>query len=131
MYACRTDLRAAVARYSFADDGGALGDVTLDLDEAIPEGCHVTHGHVEVVTALASSGSAVLTLSAVVDGDVQAPTAFGALTGRTALAPVDLGIDAVRSRSELASLRLTIAGAALTAGVFDVVLYHVRTPRFP
>ncbi|MEV7611318.1 hypothetical protein AB0N61_17670, partial [Microbacterium sp. NPDC089320] len=48
------------ARYDFAVDGGAVGDIDLTKSPVIPAGAVILGGFVEVDTAVTSGGSATV-----------------------------------------------------------------------
>lgn len=103
------------ARYSFAVSGGAVGSISLGL--IIPERCVITNGIVVSNTAPTSGGSATIALGW--------SGATGAILAATAVAdfanPVAVTLKANTAASER-TLLLTVATAALTAGVITVGL---------
>lgn len=131
-YQRRTVLRLTSASYSFADDGGTVGDRDLALSTEIPADSYVTHGYVVVGTVPTSSGAATIALSLTAPDDTLTATALDAgpwvTRGRKVIAPPAHGLTATKSTEAQATVRLTIATAALTAGAFDVVLYYATVP---
>lgn len=123
-----TAVKAIRARYDFAVDGGAVS--TIDLtSESIPANAVILGGFIEVDTILASSGSATVALNSEGAGDLLAATAFGSspwsTTGRKSVIPAFTGATTVKT-SVARKVQATIATAALTGGVFDVVLFYVE-----
>ncbi len=127
-----TTLRLTTASYSFAEHGGAVGDLDLDLSTEIPAGSYVTHGYVVVSTVPTSSGAATLALTLLASDDTVPASVLSASPwasrGRRPLAPPPSGVTSVKSDAAQATARLTIGTAALTAGAFDVVLYYATVP---
>ncbi len=125
------NLKAVRGRYSFATDGGAVGDIDLTSGAVIPANAYVLFGFLEVDTALTSGGSATVALKVEGAADLLAATAFDnavwANTGRKSLIPVATGATSVKTTAAR-KIQATVATAALTAGAFDVVLFYVVVP---
>ncbi len=127
-----TTLRLTSAAYDFATDGGALGNLDLDLSTEIPAGSYVTHGYVVVATVPTSAGAATLALTLLAPDDTVPASALSASPwvsrGRHPIAPPAHGFTATKSAAAQATVRLTIGAAALTAGAWDLVLYYATVP---
>lgn len=121
-------MQAVRGRYDFSVDAGAVGDIDLSQAAALPAGAVILGGYIEVDTALTSGGSATVAVSAESAGDILAAAAFGgapwSTTGRKSVIPVFTGATMVKTTAAR-KITATIATAALTAGVFDVVLFYV------
>lgn len=119
-------LKVVRARYDFAVDGGAVGDI--DLGGNIPANSVILGGFVEVDTAITSGGSATVAVKVEGANDiVNAAAVSGApwsTTGRKSVIPVFTGATTVKT-SAARKVTATVATAALTAGAFDVVLFYV------
>jgi len=116
-------------RYDFAVDGGAISTIALTSGTPIPSGSVIVGGYVDVITQLTGATATIaaqveaandiLTAVAVASWTVgrknvlPAPTS-GALTASTAV-----------KTTAARDISIVIATAALTAGVFDIVLYVV------
>lgn len=125
------NLKVARGRYSFATDGGAVGDIDLTSGAVIPANAFILAGFIEVDTALDSGGSATVALKVEGAADLLAATAFGSspwsTTGRKSIIPVGTGATTVKTTAAR-KLQATVATAALTAGAFDVVVLYVVIP---
>ena len=126
-----TSVKVARGRYSFATDGGAVGDIDLTSGTVIPANAYILSGFIEVDTALDSGGSATVALKVEGAADLLAATAFGSApwstTGRKSIIPVGTGATSVKTTAAR-KLQATVATAALTAGAFDVVVLYVVIP---
>ncbi len=124
-------VKVARGRYDFAVDGGAVGDIDLTSSASIPANAYILAGFIEVETALDSGGSATVALKVEGAADLLAATAFGSspwsTTGRKSIIPVGTGATSVKTTAAR-KLQATIATAALTAGVFDLVVLYVVVP---
>jgi hypothetical protein len=127
-----TQLKVARGEYSFATDGGAVSTITLRgagaLGGQVPSGSIIIGGYIEVDTILASGGSATVAVGLESTTDLLAATAFGSApwssTGRKSVIPVGTGVTTVKATASR-SITITIATAALTAGIFRVVLEYI------
>lgn len=123
-YPSASELKFARGRYDFAVDGGAVGDIVLTSDK-IPANAYIVYSLIEVETALTSGGSATVALKSEAAADLLAATAFGSApwvsTGRKSGIPVSTGATTVKTTAAR-DLVATVAVAALTGGVFDVVV---------
>lgn len=126
-----TPMYTVRGRYDFAVDGGAVGDIDLTSTAMIPVNAVILGGFIEVDTALNSGGSATVALKAEGAADLLAATAFGSspwsTTGRKSVIPVFTGATALKTTAAR-KIQATVATAALTAGVFDVVLFYIELP---
>ena len=120
-------LKAAVAEYDFATDGGAVGSITLrsgdSLGNWIPAGAVITGGYLDVLVAATSGGAATVAITSEGAGDILAAAAVASLTtGRKSLtvAPGSGSVKTTVPRNLVA----TIATAALTAGRFRLVVHY-------
>lgn len=127
----QSPVRVARARYDFAVDGGAVGDITISSAGLIPAGAYITGGLVEVDTAVTSGGSGTLAINVEGAGDIVAAAAVSgapwSTTGRKSIVPAGTGATSVKTTAAR-SIVATVATAALTAGVVDVVLFYVVLP---
>lgn len=124
-----SEYKAIRGRYDFSVDGGAVSDIVISATGQIPAGAYITHGFIETDTALTSGGSATVAVKVEAAGDVvAAATAISgapwSTTGLKSVVPVATGATAIKTTAAR-SITITIATAALTAGVFDVVLFYV------
>jgi hypothetical protein len=121
--------KAVRGRYDFATDGGAVGDI--DLSATIPTNAYIVGGFVEVDTALTSGGAATVAVKVEGAGDIVAAAAVSgapwSTTGRKDVVPDSTGSTVVKTTAAR-KIQATVATAALTAGVFDVVLFYVVVP---
>lgn len=128
-YPTATAIKAVRGRYDFSVDGGAIGDIDLTSEAVIPEGAVVLGGFIEVDTVLTSGGSATVALKVNSAADMQTAAGVGSApwstTGRKSVIPVFTGATAVKTTAAR-KIQATVATAALTAGVFDVVLFYVE-----
>ncbi len=120
-------VKTALFRYSFATEGGAVGDITLRGD-AVPSGAVVLDALILVDTALTSGGSATVALKLQSAADINAADAFDGSPWSTAGAKrVDFDADTVPLLlTANRTLAATVATAALTAGAFRVVVFYVE-----
>lgn len=119
--------------YSFAVDGGAISTIALTSGLPIPAGAIITDGFIEILTALTSGGAATIALQVEAAGDIAAATAVATWSlGRKNVLPAKTSgsVTAATSVKTTAArdISAVIAAAALTAGVFKVVLNYVEAP---
>lgn len=121
-------LQVVRARYDFAVDGGAVGDIDLTKSAVVPAGAVIMGGFVEVDTVPTSGGSATIAVKVEGAADIVAAAAISgapwSTTGRKSVIPVFTGATTVKTTAAR-KVQATVATAALTAGVFDVVLFYV------
>jgi len=106
--------------YSFADDTGAIGDITFG--QLIPQNSVITRIETNETTALTSGGSATITIKAGSTSLTDAIAFDSGFTGydNQALTGAATGI-VITTNS---ALTWTIATAALTAGVVEVIVEY-------
>lgn len=125
--------RQKVARgdYSFATDGGAVSTIALTGSTFIPSGAIITGGFIEVTTTLTSGGAATIAVGVETTTDIVTAVAVASWTaGRKNILPA-LTSGALTAATTVKTtaardISVTIATAALTAGVFKVVLYYIE-----
>lgn len=120
-------VQTAHAIYDFAVDGGAIGAITPVKTAAIPDNAIIVGATLNSTTALTSLGSATVAVG------TTAGSAANAIKTATAIA--SLGADALVNGTVTfaapvkmtapGSVNLTVATAALTAGVLEVFVYFV------
>lgn len=119
--------KPAVGLYDFATEGGAVGDITLRGD-AIPSGAIVVDALLHVDTVLTSGGAATVAIKVEGAADINAADAVSGAPWSTAGAKrgdftaTTAPIKTTAARSIVA----TVGTAALTAGVFKVVVWYVE-----
>ncbi|GIH07414.1 hypothetical protein Rhe02_54810 [Rhizocola hellebori] len=121
-------VKSARARWDFSVDGGAVGAISIGSTGQIPAGAYITHGFVEVDTAVTSSASGTLAIHVEAADDIVAAAAVSgapwSTTGLKSIVPVATGATAKKTTAAR-TITATIATGALTAGVVDVVLFYV------
>lgn len=121
------DLGIARGDYSFAADGGAIGNIVLAGD-VIPSGSTILGGFLEIVTPVTSGGAATVAINSEAAGDLVAAAAVSgapwSTAGRKSIIPIFTGATSVRTTADR-QLVATIATAPLTAGAFRVVVFFV------
>lgn len=117
-----------VAKYSFAVQGGAVGDIALVDDQGnpatLPINAVVTDVLVDVITPATSGGSATVAIKSNGAADLLGATAVASITGKLDGIPVSSAATAVKMTAER-TLYATVAVAALTAGKFNVIIDYV------
>lgn len=126
-------IKEAKGEYDFAVDGGAVSSITLrasaddTLGNTIPNGAVIEGGYIEVDTIAGSGGAATIGITLEGAADVQAVAAFNgapwSTTGRKSVIPVFTGATTLKTTTER-KIVAVIAGAALNAGKFRVVLFY-------
>lgn len=129
--------RVAKATYSFAVDGGAVATIVPVTTDSIPVNAIVTEVLIDSRTACTSGGSATVaitgggvTLQGAIDYN-QAPysgtsPAKVLRAGASGATGVTTAVYIPIKATSTAPIKVVIAGAALTAGIFDVyVEYHL------
>ena len=118
--------------YDFAQQGGAVGDIALDLE--IPDDVIIYAGAIKVVTNLTSGGSATVALKVNSNGDLLAATAIATVNGAGTLRLLPGTVDASSASATeplvvptvtttaARTLTLQVATAALTAGKLRIFL---------
>lgn len=119
--------KPAVGLYDFAIEGGVVGDITLRGD-TIPSGAIITDALISVDTVLTSGGSATVAIKTEGAADVNSADAIsGAPWSTTGAKRGDLTATTAPVRTTAARpIVATVGTAALTAGVFKVVVWYVE-----
>jgi len=121
-------LMSAHALYNFPTDGGAIGTINIALSDLIPAGAVLQGGFANPTTALTSGGSATIGIG--VSAGLATPTV--ALKAATAVASytVDALLPLIPTfavplkMTASGYITITVAVAALTAGVMDIFVYY-------
>ncbi len=121
--------KSAIARYSFATDGGAVGDITL-RGGGLPAGAVIVDAMVITDTVLTSGGAATVAIKVEGAADINAADAIsGAPWSTTGAKRADLtATTAVVTTTVARSIVATVGTAALTAGAFRVVVFYFDSP---
>jgi hypothetical protein len=123
-----TGLKWARGRYDFAVDGGAVSTIVLTTEQ-IPSGAIILGGLVEVDTVPTSGGAATIAVTVEGAGDIIAAAAISgapwSTAGRKSVVPAFTGATTVKTTADR-DISAVIATAALTAGVFDVLLAYTE-----
>lgn len=113
--------RIAVAEYSFARDGGAVGLRTLGINDAMPPNSQITRLSIDVLTPLTSAGAALVSLGLQATDDVLEGLDLATFNGILFQSNQNSGTKlAVAQR-----LKFTVADFALTAGRFRAYTFYV------
>lgn len=116
-----------VARYDFATDGGAVGDITLRGDQQIPSGAVIVDALLIVDTPLTSGGAGTVALKVESSADILSADAVSGAPWSTSgakrctLTATSAPVTTTAARDVTA----TVGTAALTAGAFRVVVWYV------
>lgn len=119
--------KSAVGVYSFASLGGAVGDITLTGD-SVPSGAAILDAYIRVSTALTSGGAATVAVKVEAAADINAADAIsGAPWSTTGVKRADFTATTAPVVTTAArSIVATVGTAALTAGVFTVVVEYIE-----
>jgi len=126
--------RVAHAKFDFAVDGGAIGAITPASTAVIPQNAIITNVIVNSTTAVTSLGSATVavgTTAGSAANSLLTATAKATLSANAIIqgACVPGTADAANSTyvkmSAAGSINLTVATAALTAGVIEIFVEYV------
>lgn len=112
-----------VAKYDYSKHGGAVGDITLD-DSSLPLGAIITRVLIDAKTALTSGGAATIAVKSASAADLLGATAVASWTGLIDGIPVNTAATSIKLAAD-AQVKLTVAVAALTAGIADVYVEYV------
>ena len=122
------------AKYSYALQGGAVGDLTLVKDinaplttdnyAVLPDNAIITKVWIDVLTAPTSGGAATVALKSQSAADLLAATAIASITGILAGVPDDAVANMIKLTADR-TVKATVAVAALTAGKFNVYIEYV------
>ena len=117
----------ARCKYKFSDDAGAIGDINLFGEAAIPSGAVIIEAGLDVIVAPTSGGAPTVALKIEGAGDLQAAAAISgapwSTTGRKNLIPQGFATSVKTTAAR--DVVMTIATATLTAGEFDVYLKYL------
>ena len=119
------------ALYNFAVDGGATGVITPSISDTIPSGAIIVGATINSTTAVTSAGSAtisigtaagssatsILAATAKASFSIDAVQTFLAGTGAFGAAPFKM--------TAAGQIDLTVATAALTAGIIEINVFGV------
>ncbi len=122
-------MRVGYALYSFAVDGGAVATITPVTNSTIPANAIIVGVIANPITALTSGGSATIAIGTSAGSSTTALKAATAVASYTidavmAGAPVFTAGSAVKL-SAAGFITITVATAALTAGVMEVFVFYV------
>jgi hypothetical protein len=120
-------IQCAYAKYSFTLDGGAIGAITPSITSLLPDNAIIVGATVNSTTAVTSLGSATVAVG------TTAGSAADSILAATAKATLSLdailnGVPVLATPVKLTaagSINVTVAAAALTAGVIEVFVYYV------
>lgn len=122
----QSKIKLAKATYNFSVDGGAIGTITPKAGAVIPNGAQVLRAWTDVTSNMTSGGSATVAIQVACTTPVVIKTA-------TAFNSADYtGQDFQRAATVLGKtdsagpITLTVATAALTAGVVNVYVEYVN-----
>lgn len=128
-YPTGTGVKQVRGRYDFAVDGGAVSTIAITSTEEIPASAVVLGGLVEIETVPTSGGAATLAVQVEAANDTVTQAVISgapwSTTGRKSVIPVFTGATTLKTTAER-DISIVIGTAALTAGVFDVVLFYVE-----
>lgn len=137
----RNQTRALKVQYSFAKSGGAISTISLpvpatpgyggSLTGALPKNAIVVGCFIDVITTVTSGGAATLAFGTGQTGvDLLAATAKGSFTAGSILAciPVGTAATAIKLTADRVP-SVTIAAAALTAGVINLHIQYVLSDQ--
>lgn len=115
--------------YDFAVEGGAVSDITLRGD-TIPSGAIVTRVVIDVDTVPTSAGAATIALKAEGAADLQAADVISGFPWSSTGAKngdAQFSVAAnIPTTTAARSIVATVGTAALTAGVFSVIVGYVE-----
>lgn len=119
--------KPAVGLYDFAVEGGATGDIALRGDK-IPNGAVIVDALLDVTTVPTSAGAATIAIKTEAAADINAADAIsGAPWSTTGKKRADLtATTAPVVTTAERTITATVGTAALTAGVFKVVVWYIE-----
>jgi len=123
-------LNVAHAIYSFAVDGGATGSITPVSTASIPANAIIVGGTINSTTAVTSGGAATVAVGTTAGSST---TSILGATGKAsfttdALINSAATLAAPVKMSTAGNINITVATAALTAGIIEIfVLFYVAT----
>jgi hypothetical protein len=116
-------------KYDFAVDGGAISTIAITSGTPIPSGAVIVGGYVDVGTALVGATATIACQVEAANDILTAVAVASWTTGRKNILPAPtsgaLTASTAVKTTAARDISIVIATAALTAGVFDVVLYVV------
>lgn len=116
--------------YSFAVDGGAIATLTPTNSPTVPIGAIILGGVIDVTTTLTSGGAATIALGFGAGAQVaalKAATGVASYSAGLTLPVVPVFTAATYYKlTAAAKISLTVAAAALTAGVMDINLVYLQ-----
>lgn len=122
-----SSFRVARARYDFAIDGGAIGAITPSVSDTIPDNAIMIGSTVNSPTAVTSLGSATVAVGTTAGSSASAILAATAKASLSTDALIN-GVPVLATPVKMTAagrINLTVAVAALTAGVIEVFVYYV------
>lgn len=122
-------VRVAKAKYSFAVDGGAIATITPATNATIPDNAIVFGGLLNPTTALTSGGSATIAVGTSAGSSttsLKTATAVATYSADAVLATVPVFTAGSAFKMTAAgSITITVATAALTAGILEIIVFYV------
>lgn len=121
-----SELRAARMIYNFAVDGGAISTLTPKNSTLLPANAVIVGATVNSTTAVTSAGAATVGIGTSAGSSttsILAATAKASLSANAILNGVPVFATPVKLTAA-GQLNVTIAAAALTAGIIEVVVYY-------
>jgi hypothetical protein len=116
-------------KYDFAVDGGAISTIAITAGTPIANGSVIVGGYVDVITALVGATATIACQVEAANDILTAVAVASWTTGRKNILPAfTSGALTAGTQVKLTADRnisIVIATAALTAGVFNVILYVV------
>lgn len=111
------------ALYDFALYGGAItvAPITLALTKPIPAGSAITQVGIQAISAFTSGGAATVSLGLNTNTDIANAVAFN----NALFTATTVSLATVRAATNQFYLKLSIAGAALTAGKYQVRILYI------
>ncbi|MFI5420767.1 MAG: hypothetical protein ACHQ1H_07335 [Nitrososphaerales archaeon] len=120
-------IQTAHAKYDFGVDGGVIGAILLASTVAIPANAIIVGATLNPTTALTSGGSATIsveTTAGLTVGQIKAATAVASYS-IDALLNGTVTLAAPVKTTAAGNIQITVAVAALTAGIMDIFVYYV------
>lgn len=125
------NVNVVTGKYSFAVQGGAVGDISLlsDLNNTnstivIPDNAVIKKVYIDVLTAPTSGGAATVAVKLQSAADLKGATAIASFTGIMDGVPAGAAANMIKLTADR-TLKITVATAALTAGKFNVYVEYV------
>lgn len=121
-----SELKVARAVYNFAVDGGAVSTITPQLTVSLPDNAIIVGGTINSTTACTSGGAATVAVGTSAGSSttsILAATAVASLSADARINAVPVFATPVKLTAA-GSVTVTIATAALTAGVVEITLLY-------